>query len=66
MAYGIYIGIIGWVCDERRGLELREFLSLISAEKLLIEIDASYLFFRDFTLKLLFRRNELVYLFYIL
>lgn len=35
VAHGIYIGITGWVCDERRGLELRELLPLIPAEKLL-------------------------------
>ena len=43
MARGIYIGITGWVCDERRGLELRKLLPLIPAEKLLIETDAPYL-----------------------
>lgn len=43
VARGIYIGITGWVCDERRGLELRELLPLIPAEKLLIETDAPYL-----------------------
>lgn len=43
VAHGIYIGITGWVCDERRGLELRELLPLIPAEKLLIETDAPYL-----------------------
>ena len=31
VACGIYIGITGWVCDERRGLELRELLPLIPA-----------------------------------
>ncbi len=41
VARGIYIGITGWVCDERRGLELRELLPLIPAEKLLIETDGA-------------------------
>ncbi len=39
---GLYIGITGWVCDERRGLELRELLPFIPAEKLPIETDAPY------------------------
>ncbi len=43
----LYIGNTGWVCDERRGLELRELLPLIPAEKLLIETDAPYLLPRD-------------------
>ncbi|UGJ07922.1 TatD family hydrolase (plasmid) [Escherichia coli] len=51
VACGIYIGITGWVCDERRGLELRELLPLIPAEKLLIETDAPYLLPRDLTPK---------------
>ncbi|STJ31903.1 putative deoxyribonuclease [Escherichia coli] len=58
MARGIYIGITGWVCDERRGLELRELLPLIPAEKLLIETDAPYLLPRDLTPKPSSRRNE--------
>lgn len=58
VARGIYIGITGWVCDERRGLELRELLPLIPAEKLLIETDAPYLLPRDLTPKPSSRRNE--------
>ena len=30
VARGIYIGITGWVCDERRGLELRESVAVDS------------------------------------
>lgn len=40
---GLFIGITGWVCDERRGLELRELLPAIPAERLLLETDAPYL-----------------------
>ncbi|MFV2745331.1 TatD family hydrolase, partial [Escherichia coli] len=29
VAHGLCIGITGWVCEERRGLELRELLQLI-------------------------------------
>ena len=37
---GLFIGITGWVCDEQRGLELRELLPAIPAERLLLETDA--------------------------
>jgi TatD DNase family protein len=40
---GFYIGITGWVCDERRGLELQSIINLIPDNKLLIETDAPYL-----------------------
>jgi TatD DNase family protein len=55
---GLYIGITGWVCDERRGLELREMLPLIPAERLMIETDAPYLLPRDLLPKPASRRNE--------
>ena len=40
---GYYIGITGWICDERRGGELRQLAPLIPDERLLIETDAPYL-----------------------
>lgn len=40
---GYYIGVTGWICDERRGGELRELVRLIPDERLLIETDAPYL-----------------------
>lgn len=40
---GYYIGITGWICDERRGGELQELAPLIPDERLLIETDAPYL-----------------------
>lgn len=57
LARGLYIGITGWVCDERRGLGLRELLPLIPAERLLIETDAPYLLPRDLSPKPASRRN---------
>lgn len=59
---GLYIGITGWVCDERRGLALRELLPLIPAERLLVETDAPYLLPRDLPLKPASRRNIPAYL----
>ncbi len=63
---GLYLGITGWVCDERRGLELRELLPVIPADRLLIETDAPYLLPRDLSPKPASRRNEPAYLGHIL
>lgn len=58
LALGLSIGITGWVCDERRGLELRALLPQIPAERLLLETDAPYLLPRDLHPKPASRRNE--------
>jgi TatD DNase family protein len=63
---GLYIGITGWVCDERRGLELRNLLTEIPADRLLIETDAPYLLPRDLSPKPNSRRNEPMHLPHIL
>ena len=39
----LYIGITGWVCDERRGRHLHPLLSSIPPGRLMIETDAPYL-----------------------
>ena len=57
-----YIGITGWICDERRGQHLRELVKLIPADRLLIETDAPYLLPRDLHPKPSHRRNEPMYL----
>lgn len=64
--HGLYIGITGWVCDERRGMELREMLPHIPAERLLIETDAPYLLPRDLSPKPASRRNEPMHLAHIM
>lgn len=66
LARGFYLGITGWVCDERRGLALRELLPVIPADKLLLETDAPYLLPRDLTSKPALRRNEPCFLPHIL
>ncbi len=38
-----YIGITGWVCDLKRGKELRKCIDQIPEDKLLIETDSPYL-----------------------
>ena len=40
---GVYIGLTGWVCDDRRGKHLRDFIDIIPDDKLLIETDSPYL-----------------------
>ena len=53
-----YIGITGWVCDERRGQHLQALLQDIPADRLLLETDAPYLQPRTMRPKPTSRRNE--------
>lgn len=62
---GMYIGITGWLCDERRGKSLQEAASLIPLDRLLIETDAPYLTPRNIKPKPKSSRNEPSYLPYI-
>lgn len=55
---GLFIGVTGWVCDERRGAALREAVPLIPLDRLLLETDAPYLLPRDLEEKPRGRRNE--------
>jgi len=57
-----YIGITGWVCDERRGHHLHDLLCHIPKERLLVETDAPYLLPRSLKPKPKSRRNEPKYL----
>src|SRR5512138_124174 len=59
---GLYIGITGWICDERRGHHLKEVVRDIPSERLLVETDGPYLMPRDLTPKPSSRRNEPMYL----
>ncbi|PLS19501.1 hydrolase TatD [Bacillus sp. M6-12] len=40
---GFYIGITGWVCDDKRGVALREALTYAPLDRLMIETDAPFL-----------------------
>jgi len=62
----LYIGVTGWLCDERRGEALRDAVPRIPLERLLIETDAPYLLPRDLPRKPRTRRNEPCYLPHIL
>jgi len=62
LALGLYIGITGWICDERRGKHLHDIVEIIPDGKLLIETDAPYLMPRTIKPKPKTRRNEPAYL----
>lgn len=53
-----HVGITGWICDERRGRHLKEFVHEIPAERLMLETDAPYLKPRNMKPKIKTRRNE--------
>lgn len=61
----MYIGITGWLCDERRGKVLQDIIKLIPLNRLLIETDAPYLMPRTIKPKPKSNRNEPSYLPYI-
>ena len=58
----LYIGITGWICDERRGHHLHELVKIIPQDRLLIETDAPYLFPRTYKPKPKSMTNEPSYL----
>ncbi len=58
----LYVGITGWICDERRGHHLRDIVGRIPSNRLMIETDAPYLLPRDLSPKPKSRRNEPRYL----
>jgi TatD DNase family protein len=53
-----HIGITGWICDERRGTHMKEFLQDIPANRLMIETDAPYLKPRNLKPRVKSHRNE--------
>ncbi len=62
LALDCHIGITGWICDERRGLHLRELVREIPANRLMLETDAPYLLPRSVRPQPKHRRNEPMYL----
>lgn len=58
----LHIGITGWICDERRGLELKEIVKLIPDNRLMLETDAPFLLPRNLTPKPKSRTNEPAFL----
>lgn len=65
LSLGFHIGITGWICDERRGLHLRELVKRIPLDRLMLETDAPFLTPRTIRPKPKDGRNEPVYLPYV-
>jgi TatD DNase family protein len=63
---GLYIGITGWICDERRGQHLLALVRDIPGDRLLLETDSPYLTPRDMRPQPKARRNEPAFLPHIL
>lgn len=59
---GAYIGITGWICDDRRAHDLRACVDQIPLDRLLVETDAPYLTPRDLRPKPKGGRNEPAFL----
>ena len=53
-----YIGITGWICDERRGTHMKDYMPDIPVDRLMIETDAPYLKPRNLRPKIKSHRNE--------
>jgi TatD DNase family protein len=62
LSMGLYVGVTGWVCDERRGAELQRAVPAIPRDRLMIETDAPYLLPRNLEPRPRSRRNEPSYL----
>lgn len=59
---GFCIGLTGWICDERRNVELRKSIKNIPLDRLMIETDSPYLIPRNLIIKPKNNRNEPSYL----
>ncbi len=59
---GLYVGVTGWICDERRGGKLRRAVPEIPLDRIMLETDAPYLSPRTLNPKPKTRRNEPMYL----
>jgi TatD DNase family protein len=62
LALGLYVGVTGWICDERRGAHLLELVREIPRDRLLVETDAPYLTPRTLRPQPKARRNEPAFL----
>ena len=58
LARGFFIGITGWICDERRGRELQRLVQQVPLDRLMIETDAPFLLPRDLRPRPADGRNE--------
>ena len=53
-----FIGVTGWVCDEKRNIDLRKTIKNIPLSKLMVETDCPYLIPKDLPDKPKNNRNE--------
>ena len=53
-----YIGVTGWICDEKRNVELRKTIKNIPLSKIMVETDCPYLTPKDLPDKPKNNRNE--------
>lgn len=53
-----HIGITGWICDERRGTHMKDFMRDIPINRMMIETDSPYLKPRNLRPKVKSNRNE--------
>lgn len=64
---GYYIGLTGWICDERRGTHLHQLVRKIPLDHLMLETDAPFLLPRNMPNSNQYRgRNEPAFLPYVL
>jgi len=59
---GLYIGITGWICDERRGAQLLQLVREVPKDRLMLETDSPYLTPRTMRPQPKARRNEPAFL----
>ena len=58
LSMDLYIGVTGWICDERRGQTLKAIIADVPLDRLMIETDAPYLLPRTLEPRPKTRRNE--------
>ena len=61
----LYIGVTGWICDDRRAQDLRDAIIAIPDDRLLLETDAPYLIPRSLGKQFYNKPNEPAYLLHI-
>ena len=59
---GMYVGITGWLCDKKRGQNLRDIVKYIPLDRLMVETDGPYLTPQNIKPKPKSSRNEPAYL----
>ena len=58
LSEGLFVGLTGWICDERRGTGVLQLVPQIPLDRLMIETDGPYLMPRNIRPRPSHRRNE--------